>query len=488
MSNTIVPMILRGEIITKDLIEIPGRGGNITFQTPDVHQYVDRIPLGNPGKLADLYTLTFDDILAFLEELGKRLDVSTNSYMQEACELTYAASPLSPPLIDDTYANAGAWFNPDFLRSMADTDIGIDRLEGWVEEQVTGGPKTRVRCFGARALHISPGNGPAATTIALIRNALLRSDAVIKTPSNDPFTGPAVVRTMVEMDADHPLTKHISIAHWRGGDEVFEERIYQPHNFEKIVAWGGFASMKHVTRYIQPGLELISLDPKRSASVIGAKAFDDEAEMQEAATRLASDFGGYNQLGCVNSRVAYVQTGTDDEGLEKATRFAQAAYDALATLPGHYSTVPKDYPSDLRKKIDAVRLQDDFYTVIGGRDGEGAVVLSHMPAAVDFMPEMDGRSINIVPIDDVEEFLGAVDAYTQTIGIYPEELKEEVMDILPLYGCQRMVSLGLCRARHPGGASGCDRADGPHGEVDRRRSLAGRDAFSALARIAPLRE
>ena len=406
-------------------------------------------------------------------------------YMQEARDLTYAASPLSPPLIDDTYANVGGlvqcvsscevWWTPTLASTGSRAGLKSKSQEG---QRRACDVSAHAHCTSA------PGNGPAATTIAVIRNALTRSDGVIKTPSNDPFTGPAIVRTMVDIDPNHPLTKHISIAHWRGGDEVFEEKIYQPHNFEKIVAWGGFASMKHVTRYIQPGLELISLDPKRSASVIGAKAFDDEAEMQEAATRLASDFGGYNQLGCVNSRVAYVQTGTDDEGLEKATRFAQAAYDALATLPGHYSTVPKDYPSDLRKKIDAVRLQDDFYTVIGGRDGEGAVVLSLLPEAVDFMPEMEGRSINIVPIDDVEEFLGAVDAYTQTIGVYPEELKEEVMDILPLYGCQRMVSLGYAVPVTLAGPQGCDRADGPHGEVGRRRSLAGRDAASALARPA----
>jgi len=45
--------------------------------------------------------------------------------------------------------------------------------------------------------------------------------------------------------------------------------LYQPQNVEKIVAWGGFASIKHVSRYIQPGVELVSFDPKRSASVIG---------------------------------------------------------------------------------------------------------------------------------------------------------------------------------------------------------------------------
>ena len=42
-----------------------------------------------------------------------------------------------------------------------------------------------------------------------------------------------------------------------GGDEALEAKLYQPHNIEKICAWGGFASVKHVTKYIQPGIELI---------------------------------------------------------------------------------------------------------------------------------------------------------------------------------------------------------------------------------------
>jgi hypothetical protein len=37
---------------------------------------------------------------------------------------------------------------------------------------------------------------------------------------------------------------------------------------------------------------------------------------------------------------------------------------------------------------------------------------------------------------------GAVTSYTQTVGIYPESLKAQLRDVLPLYGAQRLVSLG----------------------------------------------
>lgn len=146
---------------------------------------------------------------------------------------------------------------------------------------------------------------------------------------------------MCELDPEHPITKHLSVAYWQGGDKAFEERLYQPDNIEKIVAWSGYSSIKHVTQYIQPGLELISLDPKRSVSVIGEEAFADEATLEDVATRLAADFGGINQVGCVNARVVYVLSGTDGEGLDRANRLGALANEKLLTLPARFSTKPK---------------------------------------------------------------------------------------------------------------------------------------------------
>ena len=61
------------------------------------------------------------------------------------------------------------------------------------------------------------------------------------------------------------------------------------------------ASIRWITRYIQPGLELIALDPKRSATIIGAEAFEDEATMRDVAGRAAVDIGVANQEGCANA-------------------------------------------------------------------------------------------------------------------------------------------------------------------------------------------
>ena len=84
--------------------------------------------------------------------------------------------------------------------------------------------------------------------------------------------------------------------------------------------------------------------------------------------------------------------------------------------------------------------------MIGGDDGEGAVIVSQLPDPVSFATALGDRTANLVPVDSIDEVLAAVDAYTQTVGIYPEALKDSLKDVLPLYGAQRIVSLGYALA------------------------------------------
>jgi hypothetical protein len=434
-------LVVRGRIFSDHLTEYGGRGGALRFAAPDASKYLEQLPLGDPGRLADLYRLSFDDILDYLEALGARLDIETNPHLQRARALSYLTAPTTPPIVDRSYSGLRALFAREAVREVADKQVGIAYLEGWVEDEMRNGLKVAVRCFGARALHIVAGNSPMISAMTIIRNAILRSDAIIKAPSNDPFTALAIAETMCEMDPDHPITKHLSVAYWRGGDTAFEEKLYQPHNIEKIVAWGGLASVKHVTQYIQPGLELISLDPKRSVSLIGPEAFESEETLSEAAVRLAADFGGLNQVGCVNARVVYVLSGTDVAGLDRLTRLGKRAYEALPGLPSSFSTTPKTYDRDLKAHVDALRLDESWYTVFGG-EGEGAVIVSRISEPVEFAAKLADRTVNLVPVDTLAEALAAFNAYTQTVGVYPETLKDELLDVIPLYGAQRLVSLG----------------------------------------------
>jgi hypothetical protein len=436
-----VPLIIRGRIIDDPDLEFGGRRGAASFTTPDVRKHLGALVLTTPSALQDLYTLSFDELVEFLVELGDRLAFARNPHMQAAFELSRRTSGLTDELLANVYRGLGRLFNRAFLTEMIEQTIGIRFLEGWIERRLPSGAQVAVRAFGARGVHVIAGNNPGVSALTIVRNALTRSDGIIKTPSNDPLTAAAIARTMVELDAKHPLTRHLSVAYWKGGDAAVEEPLYQPRNIEKIVAWGGLASISHIKRYIQPGIDLITLDPKLSSTIIGAEAFRDEQSMAAVAERLAHDVGAGNQEGCVNARVVYIETGTGNAGLAAANRFGALLMSAIRALPAHVSGPAKSLDRELAEELQALTLNsDEFHVIGGGRDG--GVIVSQNGEPVDFARLLCNRTANLVPVDDLETPIRAVTAYTQTIGVFPESLKTRIRDRLAFHGAQRLVSLG----------------------------------------------
>lgn len=436
-----IRLIIRGRVIEGQDVEFGGRGTGVRFTTPNVADHLDSLMLSRPSAMVDLLELKFEEILDYLGELGNRLDLYKNAYLQEALELSLLTSGLGAPILRNAYSRLGAFFDKESLRDIADKTIGIPYLEGWVPREMRDGCVSSLRAVGARAVHVIAGNTPGVAALTIARNALVRSDAVIKTPSNDPATAVAIARTMIDMAPDHPITKHISVAYWKGGDAEVEQIVYQPSKTEKIVAWGGFASISHISKYLQPGIDLITLDPKLSSTIIGKEAFADDATMREVARRLAKDVGFYNQEACLNARVVYVESGTDDDGLANADRLGEMLLEEIHALPLHRSSPAENPNVQLAEEVESLKLGSDWHKVIGGGAG-GAVIVSHIDEPVDFARILMNRVANLVPVDSLDVPISAVNAYTQTIGIYPEELKTRIRDRLAVQGAQRVVSLG----------------------------------------------
>ncbi|WP_250286816.1 MULTISPECIES: acyl-CoA reductase [unclassified Frankia] len=432
MPAPLIPAFVRGELRTAGPVESAAG-----FAAPDPLGLLDTLPLRDPARMAELQSVPLTEIIDLLGEVGARLSVPDNPFLAEALDQLAAYSDLTPALLRSTYRQLPSLFEPGLVRSVAERTVGTRFLDGWAD--VGAGA---VRAFGSRCVHIIAGNNPIIAAITIVRSAITRCDTIIKSPSNDPLTALAIARTIAETAPGHPLTRHLSVVYWKGGDERFERALYHPAQVEKIVAWGGLASVQHVTRYIRPGLELVPLDPKLSATVIGAQAFADAASMAATARLAAADVGVLNQEGCFNARVIYVVTGTGPAGVALANRWGQLLYDAVQALPEQVSTPARRFDPDLRADLRVLRADTDFYRVIGGRADEGAVVVSQLPDPVDFHQTLSGRVANVVPVDDVADAVRAMNAYTQTVGVYPESLKRQLRDTAPLYGAQRLVSLG----------------------------------------------
>ncbi|MET0379473.1 MAG: acyl-CoA reductase [Spongiibacteraceae bacterium] len=437
-----VPLIIRGEVIDDFTVEYPGRKGGVSFVTPDVNKYLKKLTT-TPASLEDLYRISIDDILDFMVEVGARFNLESNPYVQEAFEISTLTSGMTEPVLRAVYSGFDKICEKSFLSEYVEAQVGRKYLESWVPVILADGRTFSMRAYGSRMVHAIAGNSPMCAFLTVLRNAVTRSDAIIKLPSNDPLTAVSLLRTMIDIDADHPITHHASAAYWKGGDENIEARIYTPRNIEKIVAWGGFASIKHITKYLQPGIDLITLDPKHSASIIGKEGLASDATIQEIAWRAASDCGAFNQELCSNSRVIYVHCDAEDsDEMARLNQFGKALYDSLQKLPSTLSTPAKYRIPELEQQINALVMDDDYYRVFQGAERCGAVIVSQTDEPVEFTAMLACRTVNIVPIADLADIVKRINSDTQTIGIYPASLKESLRQQLGFQGAQHLIDLG----------------------------------------------
>jgi hypothetical protein len=432
-----VPMLIRGRVIEPDHegVEIGGRAGG-RFRTPDPRRYASQLVLADAGELRDLAATPVDEIVDFLAELGPRLALDRNPLMQAAFEGALEAGELTEPVLRPIYEHLPNWFARERLEHAVETTVGKAYLDGWVE-QAAG---TRIRAVGTRNVHVIAGNVPVVAGVTVIRSALTKSDCLIKAPSNDPLTAMAIVRTMIDIDPDHPVTKHVAVAYWKGGDTTIEREVYRPARVERLTAWGGMSSMKHIQHYLVPGIELIAMNPKLSIAIVGREALQREATMGEAAIGVALMAGRLNQTVCSNARVVYVECGTDDEDLDRLDALGHEIHAAFQRLPTVESTPPKRPAPDLDDELDALGLDEDFYRVIGDASSAG-VVVSRTEDPVEFADRLTNRVVNLVPVAEISKVTHWLSEATQTVGVYPSSLQERLRDGLALSGVQHIRAL-----------------------------------------------
>lgn len=157
---------------------------------------------------------------------------------------------------------------------------------------------------------------------------------------------------------------------WQGGNKQVERTLYRPQYFDKIVAWGGGEAINNVIQYLGPGLQLVSLDPKSSISIIGAEAFASDESIEETAERTAEDVSVYNQEACLASRFVFVEG--DRAQIEK---YCGRLAERLGVDRELASAVAPPLPGEMRDEIGVMQSMGE-YQVWGKFDGRGLVILS----------------------------------------------------------------------------------------------------------------
>jgi hypothetical protein len=426
-----VPHFVRGRLIWGEDTEYLSRDFGVPFVTPRLHFDELVLPRSEPGPAFDVPVA---EIIDYLVEVGAHLTLEKNEYLQESLEMTVQVSALPRRIIENTFRRPGQFLTKQALEYRIERTFGgNDLLDGWVQHTDPNGNVSRVRAFPPRLVHMLAGNSPSAAMLAIADAALVKAVNVFKMPSADPFTTVAVLRTMADLDPDHPVLRSMSAVYWRGGDAQVEGVLYRSQYFDKLVAWGGGDAIANAAKYAGPGFHLISFDPKVSMSIVGREAFASERALQEVAELAAADATVFNQDACVAARHICVEG-----DVEQVDRFCALLCERLGVERDFASAVGPKTPSDIRDEVDGLRFLEPDYRIWGGYDGSGLVVRS--PEPVDFHPT--NKTVNVVPVASMLDAAKYANVATQTVGVYPSHRKLEVRDRLATAGVQRVVTLG----------------------------------------------
>jgi hypothetical protein len=373
-------------------------------------------------------------IVDFLAELGERLAFDRNVYLQEALEQMTHFSTLDARILENCYRDMAGFFAREVVIAEAEQSLGsLDVLDGWVARNPLY-PQCRVRAVPPRLVHVLAGNAPIVPPISIVRGALSKGVHLLKLPSNDMWTATAILRTMADIDARHPTARSFAAVYWKGGDAAIESALYRSQYFDKIVVWGGEAAVRHVLKYVGPGLEMLSFDPKVSISMIGREAFASDDTTADVARRAAADVIGLNQDACSASRFHYVE-GSMDQVDAYCGKLVEAMGQDTRYGPGASKLLPTQ---EVREQLDMMQNLEPLFRLFGHYDGRGLVIRSEEP--VSFSPS--GKLVNVVRVACLEDAVQHSTVATQTVGVYPTARRLSLRDRLASAGAQRIVPLG----------------------------------------------
>jgi hypothetical protein len=418
------------------------------------------------GKLAgELYSLPVDDILDYLDAVYASLRKDT-ALIEEVKEMVGSTSPFPDVFLNAWFDGMASSWRREQGKLMIDRELsfwgrpGSDFLNGWVEldasflpgvtanaagEALAGIQASRgrayVRAMPTRQLHLTAGNAPDVPLASLLRALLTKSAAVIKLPSAGIVTGTLFAAAAAAAAPQHPLTRHLSVVYWKGGDEEIENTLFAPGVFDRIIVWGGLGATASVQARAAPA-RTIFFNPRYGVSLIGREAF--EGDLAGVAAQAASDSLVNNQASCASSLVHYVEG-----SLEQAGVYAGHLCRALA---GWDEAAPPIFTPSLRGEFK--RLKHGKYTsahwFINTNNGEyssGVVVVS---GGFDITDHPGARLVAVCPVSDLSGALKYLHAGVSVVGIYPEERRLALRDILAARGVSSILPLGRVEQYYAG--------------------------------------
>ncbi|MGA1839235.1 MAG: acyl-CoA reductase [bacterium] len=424
-----LPVIVKGkQLHTKDVQEVVTLSyeNDLQIVLPDIEKLSPEEIIPEPFCIANL---SVDEITSVVSRVGHHI-IGDKEKLVNHSKLISQVTGYPPEVAGrDLYAVADMMAGQERLYSMLECELGtFHALDEWLPS----------KCVYRRAIprgliyHVMVGNVPAAALYTLIRSILIKGASIAKLPSRDPITALCFAQAFVEVIPNHPVTHSITVGYWDHNCKLHQEIL---NRSGAVSVWGGDKACEEVQKATPTGVPILVFGPKRSLSIVQLQNSEDGSD---AARRLVHDIISYDQEACFSTQMIFAYGETDGfaDILAKWMMYIQKARQPGITF---FDNAARRSQFLLQAKILGVRI----ITSEPGKPPWAVLETSDKTAAAHLAVEHPfTRTVIIVKVDGWRDVLPWIDRNTQTVGLYPWSIQEEVRDEVALCGADRMCEVG----------------------------------------------
>jgi hypothetical protein len=490
-----LPALVRGELVwpaqptaddLDDMVSTPGpaRVGDtyvVCGSNLGARQRFLVMPYADPARLIEhdrthlsrcLHDLPFDSVLDYLADLTELLRTDGEVVREAVARFTTdsaATGPSGGVLMEAVLEMLPGLFDPRHVQSAVAAELdhpgvrGRDLLDGWVpiggrhEDGVniriadavygdndSSGPaysrgEALLRAIPTRQLHITASNALLIPALSLMRALATKGAAVVKCSARSWLVSTILIFALEQL-RDHPITHHLSLVYWCGGDSSVEKVLLGDGAFDRVVAWGGADAVSGISSRTM--IPTILFEPRVGISLIGRGAL--ESDLRETVVRAVADSLVENQAACTASLVHYVEA-DDAQALQycRALQMALAQWDA--GLPHELSNQARGLMRRMRREA-----------LVGGRwfvNGTWPHISSavvYAPHSFDLSIHPMSRCIVVRRVHSLEAALEHVDRRVSAAGVWPKDRWVGLRDLLAARGVTTVAPLGESERRWAG--------------------------------------
>ena len=421
-----IPAVIAGrEVFGKDNInKHEGIDGSVTIRTPEI----TKESLNDIFEaLKEINTLPIDEIISFIVEVGKLWADPEYHLKKEALEIMLHVTQFSEKELLEDFGNIPLVMSHETFidKVMAAEFGGSAMLDDWI---VKGGCEVKAIPRGS-FLHILAGNVPGVEMVSLIRGLLTKNLNILKTAGANPVTPYYLLKSFMEVDPNHPVTRSTSVLHWKRGSEL-EKLIYKKVN--SACVWGGSDAVHAAWQHARPGLEILDYGPKRSMVFIGSATLQDKEKMQKAAAALSGDTTIHDQQACHSPQVVFVEGETD--------MFCESLAEELTNFAKLY---PRGGESlDRQSERSHLRMMHELSgnKVYHPGNHDWTLIVTNDFTATAQSPL--GRTLFVIPVKSLGDAVKYADPYTMVAAFSDRNDLNKYRDELAMQGVDRLTEVG----------------------------------------------